>query len=653
MRNRTTGQFAVARSGGRRLRGSPNYSETHRRDRRLRGIDSRWGELLLLCIAVLSLESPLACFANGEWTPIGPDGGAPINILISDHTGVLYAETQSGVFKLPPKSTRWLALNRGLARAPDAVLAMDTSGALYAGTGSIVFKLASGSTWHPIGPGLPGSQVTHLALDKSGTLYARTNAGVFRLPVGGTSWETASFGLPLGIQIYSLLSDESGALYAHTSDGFFKVTNGSIAWTFVAKDPPPCDTCVAGFVGFAVDTAGALFVAFAGSDTFYKLPSGVAAWERLLPLPASDPTRFWVGSDGTLIVGSQSGILFRLSPDGTSWRQLGPSLKMRITAIDIDPSGRLSVGTPGGVFILSSDEKTWEHFGGGMWGPKVSQLVTGSSGNLYAGSDSPHGVFKMGSAGTSWEAWNTGLGSLSIQAMGFDPEGSLCVSTIGGLYRLLPGESTWKKIPTEFGQSHVTTLRAGPDGAILAGAQNGKVYRSSSCGRPWQQVGKGLQRNSIQALGFDIDGNLYAGSHGVSMLAKGASRWLPIGRRLKNPWIGALAIDANGTLYAGTFSGIFTLLRGKKRWQDASAGMAEPSGNAFAWDTRGNLYAATNAGVYRLAPGSRAWKLVGPELAQTSVLSLAFDRNGALYAGTYTGVYKLSSLPSTSADDEH
>jgi ligand-binding sensor domain-containing protein len=180
----------------------------------------------------------------------------------------------------------------------------------------------------------------------------------------------------------------------------------------------------------AVDSQGRLWVAALGglsvraSDYFLTFnPSNSGLVGDLSSLAVDNAGRVWVGSHGSglfiLDPNAAEGAL-GAAPEGTPWTQLTMSNGLPgydVTAVTVEPTGRVWVGTTTGLAYQDTPGGPWTLNGS----DSITSLATDSSGRVWAGTQT--GLLRF--SGGRWErftAINSNLPWNIIQAVASDGE---------------------------------------------------------------------------------------------------------------------------------------------------------------------------------------------------------------------------------------
>ncbi|MDD5029084.1 MAG: hypothetical protein PHH58_06225, partial [Rhodoferax sp.] len=474
-------------------------------------------------------------------------------------------------------------------------VAFDSAGALYAGIYGGIWKLPANSqpsdSWQDAGAGLPASAVVlTLAFDGAGNLLAGIERqGMFRLPAGGTTWAAFNDGAASDLPTNQLIQDSAGHIWAATKSlGILKLAAGSVNW---------------------VSASGGLAEA------------GVTA--------------LLTSSDGSLLAASANGVFSANAAGVWTPNRSGLPVESVINALVFDAAGHLyAASDSAGVARLSVGASTWQDWSSGAPASGIAKsLVIDPTGNLYAAFFGP-GVYRLAAGGSTWVAINNGLtnypvvNQLSVAANGdvYAAATAIGAGSANGVYRLLAGSTTWTQLGGALpNDPPLRTLAVDADGTVYAGASAGMtnsgtfggVYRLLPGQSTWTAFNTGMDQREIFALALDTAGNLYAVASGaVFVLNKGATSWTDISGGLPTSFFGyahALRFDATGQLLMGTSDGIFMLPAGATQWQTFATGL--PARPVFALAVSGARYAVgtSGAGVYASAglPFGAGWNLLG------------------------------------------
>ncbi|QSZ27550.1 S-layer homology domain-containing protein [Aceticella autotrophica] len=437
-----------------------------------------------------------------SWSSIG--NGLPLtfrtySLTIDSKTGILYAATSNGVYKLATRGNGNNQLTvminpdgdyEGVniatdeskdftfaANPSDAVITASSDNENIAGVTSEGNKVTvTGKTvgtaniavtakkegyadgrynfkvnivnlqWQAVNNGLSEIATTAIPLvahTTENTIYIAVKDSVYKTTDGGATWISVGSGLPAGKQIYSLAIDpKTNTLYAATNnviDSVYKITEGGTIWMSVGTG----------------------------------LPSGV--WIRYI---AIDP------ETGTVYAGT----------------------------------GNYS-GTRG-VFKIAAGDSTWSNISSGLPTTGVFSLAFNSKTNeVYAGTGS--GIYKTTDGGVTWITINNGLpsnkyvNSIEINPVTGTVFAGIKNGTIYNIYKTTDGGVNWSNISDGKLPSNVLNAPLAIDykNGILYAAISNNVYKTKDSGETWIKVSNtGWPTNvtTIDSLITDCNGIIYA-----------------------------------------------------------------------------------------------------------------------------------------------
>jgi photosystem II stability/assembly factor-like uncharacterized protein len=242
---------------------------------------------------------------------------------------------------------------------------------------------------------------------------------------------------------------------------------------------------------------------------------GGASWqERSLDLPAEENFRLisidFQGDEGWIV--GQPGLLLHSTDAGRSWSRLFLDTKLPGEPYLITALGRSSaeLATNVGAVYRTSDA-------GNSWQAEVEDAA-GAVRDLRRGSDGRY--VSVSSLGNFFATWNPGDGvwtphqrisSQRLQAMGFQPDGSLWMLARGAQLRFNPDASNpedWSKpvIPITNGYGYLD-MAWDPSGAIWTGGGSGTLLTSGDGGKTWLKDPVGAQQpTNFNRITFLEDG---------------------------------------------------------------------------------------------------------------------------------------------------
>ncbi len=294
---------------------------------------------LLWLIVLPACSSNAGILSSGSWQKTGLQH-QHIHVLAvnSNDSSTLYAGNAQGhVFLSTNAAQNWTEHSMGLPQsaALHELVFNASLKKLYAATDRGIFvsndTVARWTLLSSSGSVLPVDSYTSLDFDASepGHLYAGTmHHGVFASNDGGTTWFSASNGLPLGTAINSIVFDaDQHRLWVATSLGVYRSTNGGQSWNAFNNGLP------AGIVAYVVQTvSGTPSLVYLGTNRgFYSSRNAGASWTAAKEHLAGTGIHqilqdFRTSSSGTtLYIATDAGI-FRSDDSGQNWISVGSGL---------------------------------------------------------------------------------------------------------------------------------------------------------------------------------------------------------------------------------------------------------------------------------------------------------------------------------------
>jgi photosystem II stability/assembly factor-like uncharacterized protein len=262
----------------------------------------------------------------------------------------------------------------------------------------------------------------------------------------------------------------------------------------------------------------------------------------------------------------------------------------------------------GGLFFSSDGGSSWSAYNDGL-GKAVayihSILPLHSEDEVFLGTGK--GLYKGVPGAEEWSLVD-GTAGIAITDLGMDGRGNLLyLACSDGIRRMdfVSGEVTKQSLPNE--EVEVASVLLGPDQrSIFAGTSEG-VFRSQDNGVSWRRVSKGLSGVAVRILeksGGRIlcgttSGLFYSEDHGDSWSTCSGVFPLEIMDVKANPNSPNEVVAAN--MLSGYF---FTSNDGGRSWEVLELGAALSKISSFAFTSAGELIAGTTTeGVLRLARG--------------------------------------------------
>ncbi len=441
-----------------------------------------------------------------SWKVVGRGLEGSVKILLVDpqRSGTLYATSAfNRLFKSIDLGESFVELPSPAEGTQDLDrLHVDPSdsNALWAATEAGLYRSRDGGqTWARSEEGSGRYLVRSVAFDPRNPrrmLAASAGGGVYRSEDGGSSWTVSSSGLAAG-WIDELYGVRAGSvLYAQTSVGLYRrEADGS--WQEVFE---PLGDDYDEF-----EPHGLLFERGAPQNLW--LYYSTSAWR------ATDSGRRWVAHQ-------RKEASMRDLLRGKIETEQFHSLAQDSGDPKVFYAGSSSNDEPGNAIWKSVDGgKTWKPSGSDVPNERVSSLVAGASGVVFAWV-AEQGLYRTTDAGRSWSRVGGGLPDSECRQMAVDPTtpGRMFAAYEEGLFRSTDQGGTWAEVGSALEGEDLEAVLVDADGRAFAATFHG-VFASSDGGTTWSSISDGLRHTDVRSLAISgpAPARLYAGTAGGSL----------------------------------------------------------------------------------------------------------------------------------------
>jgi diguanylate cyclase (GGDEF)-like protein len=151
--------------------------------------------------------------------------------VIEDNSGVIWAATSAGLYKIVNKQATLVGIEFGLPNASVYTLMLNSKGQLIVGSEQGAWQLDNGY-FSAVDPSLNQESISSLLEDNNGDLWLGTiNKGIFRLSPDGVEQLSSEQGLPTN-RILSLLQDRENSVWVGTNAGLYRLREAPFSsWT--------------------------------------------------------------------------------------------------------------------------------------------------------------------------------------------------------------------------------------------------------------------------------------------------------------------------------------------------------------------------------------------------------------------------------------
>jgi photosystem II stability/assembly factor-like uncharacterized protein len=335
-----------------------------------------------MCIAlggVLSAHGAIQ--RSSSHTP--DSGGFSAFVINPQNPQIVYAGSDSGVYKSTDAGRRWRAMNAGLTEpyVVDLAIHQRNPDVLYARTSDGVFKsMNAGRTWRRMSSTDNDNDVVALALHprNSRVVYAGTDEGVYKSSNAGASWRKVTTH-PHAVRVFTIALEpqQPATVYAGSGGGVFKSTDAGRSWQKRNVGLLPNETAnenelAEGFVfAIVVDPRRPQTLYLGCEKGIFKSTDGARTWRGVNAGldPLNGPFRYAQSlaidpSDTqTLYAGTAAPGLVKTTNGGRRWNATRLPVEGPVFALALEPtnSKTVYVGMPrGGTAFKSKDGgRTW------------------------------------------------------------------------------------------------------------------------------------------------------------------------------------------------------------------------------------------------------------------------------------------------------
>ncbi|MBC8145538.1 MAG: hypothetical protein H7X80_08120, partial [bacterium] len=293
-------------------------------------------------------------------------------------------------------------------------------------------------------------------------------------------------------------------------NGIYRSTNNGAAWTRAAEIVPRVT-----FIAFAIARNGSYFAGSSNGGVFRSTDNGVSWTNASEGLPLSFA---WSAAANPLadeiLIATGPGV-YRTTNNGATWDTTGNNERTNNRHVPkyvaFTPDGTAYAALDSGI-MRSTDalRATWTWTDSAIAPSPIRSLVVRHD-TLWVGTEE-HGVFRSLDDGVTWEARNTALESLAINALDAGRTDELFASTRdGGLYRSTDQGELWIRINPGSQEFVSASTHHAPSGRLFVASVKGLYYNDThAVGTPWTPGRNGFINSVMRTMVFGPFGQLYA-----------------------------------------------------------------------------------------------------------------------------------------------
>ncbi|MGB7285225.1 MAG: two-component regulator propeller domain-containing protein [Candidatus Acidiferrum sp.] len=529
-------------------------------------------------------------------------------------------QTQDGL----PESTV-----QAFAQTPDHYLWIGTSGGLvrFDGARFIVFDRQNTPQIHE-------NSIFCLMVARDGSLWAGTDGGGLLRYQNGVfhSYSTAD-----GLQnsfVRIVYEDRSGTIWVGTDQGLFQLSGDR----FVRIDGNAKIPSLA-VHAMREDHEGRLWV---GGSKLVMIHGDDCKEFRLKGYPSATRVKSILEtSDGTLWVGTVSGLQRRRASADDALFEKIPGISSTVRVLREDTAGTLWIGTIGQGLL---------RYQNGSFTQVNTPEDPPSSTVLAVFEDNEHNI---------WTGMQTGLLRLSRTAMSTFPlpdaqnadfgtiypdrDGSLWVASTQ-LYRINPRRDHSELVPSPEPGVRVRNVMRDRTGALWIGTDGHGAYRIKGAERLHYTTRNGLTNDFVRAFLESRDGSIWIGNdEGINRWQNGVLTSYRMADGLCYFSIRALLEDSLGGLWIGTDRGVSHWVDGKFVHDEVTDRLSAEKVWAIHEDSDGGLWFGTRgAGLFRWRAGQLISFGSAQGLASDSIYQILEDSRGVFWMSGPNGISSVA-----------
>lgn len=516
-------------------------------------------------------------------------------------------------------------MSQSFAQTPDGYLWIGTSGGLVRFDGVRFVTFDRGNT-----PQMTENSIFCLTTSRDGTLWAgMEGGGLLRYRGGAFRQYSDADGLTNGF-VRAIYEDREDTLWVGTDDGLFRLSGERFTRTDGNGNIPALAVH-----DIREDQMGHLWVGgsrllmIRGSDCKEFVLEGYPSATRVKSILET--------SDGTIWVGTVSGLQHLHGPVERGQFEKVPEISSTVRALHEDRGGTLWIGSIGSGLVRFHDGSfsrivTPDNLPGGT----VLAIFEDNEQNIWVGMQT--GLLRLSRAAMSTfplpEAPNADFGTVYS-----DRDGSLWVASTH-LFRINAKRTDSEMIPSPEPGIRVRNVLRDRSGALWIGTDGHGAFRMKGSEKDHYTTHNGLTNDFIRAFLESRDGSIWiATDEGINRWRDGALTNYRMTDGLCYFSLRALLEDRKGGIWIGTDRGVSHWVDGGFVQDAIVKRLAEEKVWAIHEDSEGGLWFGTRGGgLFRWRDGALTSYGSEQGLASNSIYHILEDSHGVFWMSGPKGI---------------
>jgi hypothetical protein len=295
--------------------------------------------ILILCLTCVSFETLRA--QGGYWTHTGSSGDSTIVGIVSQTATIFCVTTNGTVMKSVNNGVSWTRLAKELGHTTSLSRDALNQITLYAGGDAGVLISGTGTGWKNVSTGMTNRKVNTMFMFPSNALEVGTSSGVQFTQDRGVTWSESNDAL-LDLHVQAT-GGNSNYVYAGTPTGLFIGANGASAWQTMNLGTVDVRSI------WVYGNSGTIYVG--GINAIHQSADFGVHWNTLTTTIAQVQAILRAGN--TLLAGTSKGLLVSEN-NGVKWVRASAGMTdSNVTSIFYASDGHIVIGTQSGQLYRS------------------------------------------------------------------------------------------------------------------------------------------------------------------------------------------------------------------------------------------------------------------------------------------------------------